>query len=141
MYQRIKIRNRIAGVWCLILLLLVPMGCKSSEEDMKLQDLNGTVMKQEDIPTPLKEELEVRQKEEFRITYEDGEYLYLCVGYGEQESGGYSIQVKEFGLYEDYILLDTTLIGPGNDEAAKKIPSYPYLVLRTEIRTEPVVFE
>ena len=82
MYQRIKMRNRIAGVGCLILMLLVAMGCRSSEEDVKLQDLNGTVMTQENIPTPLKEELEVRQKEEFRITYEDGEYLYLCVGYG-----------------------------------------------------------
>ena len=141
MYQRIKMRNRIAGAGCLILLLTAAMGCKSSEEDVKLQDLNGTVMTQENIPTPLKEELEVRQKEEFRITYEDGDYLYLCVGYGAQESGGYSIQVKEFALYEDYILLDTTLIGPGHDEAAKKIPSYPYLVLRTEIRTDPVVFE
>ncbi len=140
MYQVKRLTKQLLGAVCL-LLFLVPAGCKNGEDDVKLQELVYTVLAKENIPTPLLDELEVRKKEEFRITYEDGEYLYLCVGYGQQESGGYSIQVKELGLYEEYILLDTTLIGPEHEEAAKKVASYPYLVLRTEIRNDPIVFE
>lgn len=140
MYQLKKWMNPALLCAC-VLAMFCLAGCQKEEEDVKLQELTYTVLAEKNIPTPLLDELEVRKKEEFRITYEDGEYLYLCVGYGQQESGGYSIQVKELGLYEDYILLDTTLIGPSHDEAAQKVPSYPYMVLRTELRNTPVLFE
>lgn len=140
MYQMKKMVRPALLVAC-ILAMFSFAGCRKTQEDVKIQELDYTVLAEKNIPTPLLEELEVRKKEEFRITYEDGEYLYLCVGYGQQESGGYSIQVKELGLYEDYILLDTTLLGPSHDEAAKKTPSYPYMVLRTELRNTPVMFE
>lgn len=116
-------------------------GCKSKEEALLLRELEYTVLAKENIPEPLLEELEARKKEEFRITYEDGEYLYLCVGYGQQDCGGYSIQVKQMSLYEGYILLDTTLLGPESEDVAQQVSSYPYLVLRTELLEDPVVFE
>lgn len=125
----------------LLLGILFLSGCKNEAKEEPLRELPYTVLSKENIPTPLLDELEVRKKEEFRITYEDGEYLYLCVGYGQQESGGYSIQVKELGLYEEHILLDTTLIGPEHEEAAQKVETYPYAVLRTEIVNLPVIFE
>lgn len=140
MYQAKKMSLRLIGVLCLWA-MFIPAGCTKNTEDVKISDIAYTVLAEENIPIPLSDELEVRKKEEFRITYEDGEYLYFCVGYGRQECGGYSIQVKEMGLYEDHILLDTTLIGPEHEEAVQKVESYPYIVLRTELRSEPVIFE
>ena len=41
------------------------------------------------------------------MTYEDGEYCYLAVGYGEQETNGFSVRV--LGLYEkgDGVVFET----------------------------------
>lgn len=120
--------------------LLLLGGCKTADEAECIRELEYTVLAKENIPTELLEELEARKSKLFQVTYEDGAYLYLCVGYGEQESGGYCIQTRELALYEEYILLDTVLMGPTQEEAAQKVSSAPYLVIRTEALDYPVVF-
>ncbi|MBQ7972951.1 MAG: protease complex subunit PrcB family protein [Lachnospiraceae bacterium] len=138
--------KNIRKQWKLLLLgsvtavLLLLGGCKTADEAECIRELEYTVLAKENIPTELLEELEARKSKLFQVTYEDGAYLYLCVGYGEQESGGYCIQTRELALYEEYILLDTVLMGPTQEEAAQKVSSAPYLVIRTEALDYPVVF-
>ena len=36
-----------------------------------------------------------KKEASFKMTYADSGYLYLCVGYGKQDSGGYSITVDD----------------------------------------------
>ena len=70
--------------------------------------------------------------------------MYICVGYGEQVSGGYSIAVNALYLTENAIYADTTLLGPDpSDPAAgkKNSVSCPYIVLKTEFIDKPVVFD
>ena len=54
------------------------------------------------------------------MTYSDEEKLYIVTGYGPQETGGYSIQVKELYLTENAIVFDTELSGPEKGETVTK---------------------
>ena len=87
------------------------------------------------------EQLEEKKKESFKLTYEAEDSLYLCVGYGEQATGGYSISVNELYLSENAIYFDTNLIGPEPSEPAAEAASYPYLAVKTAYLDKPVVFQ
>jgi len=60
---------------------------------------------------------------------------------GKQETGGYSITVPELYLTDNSIIVKTELKGPERSEPTGEEPSYPYIVLRTELLEEPVVFQ
>ena len=55
-----------------------------SEETVKLRDLEFTVLSEEMVPQELLAILEEKKSEPFQFTYSDNEFLYICVGYGEQ---------------------------------------------------------
>ena len=74
-------------------------------------------------------------------TYADGGYLYLCIGYGKQETGGYSIAVNDLYETANAIYLDTSLIGPKEADGKNGNPSYPYLVIKTPFMDKTVVFD
>ena len=85
--------------------------------------------------------IEEKKSAPFQITYTDNENLYICVGYGQQETGGYSIAVEELYLTDTNICVDTTLLGPEASEKSNKTPSYPFIVLKTEFLEQTVIFE
>ncbi len=124
-------------IGCLLLMLILT-GCSGKVVDEKIKDLDFTVVEEAEVPTELLEEIESRKNGPFHMSYSCGEDLYIVVGYGMQETGGYSIQVPQFYLTENAIVLETKLIGPKEKEA--KVRSYPYLVIKTENREEPIVY-
>ena len=86
--------------------------------------------------------IEKQKKEaDFKLTYEDDGQLYIVRGYGEQETGGYSIAVKEVYLTKNAICFHTMLIGPGEAEEKTKAPSYPYIVVQVKSQDKNVIFE
>lgn len=121
---------------------LLLAGCTFlNEETIKLRDLDFTVLSEEKIPEELLTIIEEKKATPFQITYSDNEYLYICVGYGEQETGGYSIAVNELYLTETNICVNTSLLGPDVSEKANRTPSYPYIVIKTEYLDQTVIFE
>jgi len=98
-------------------------------------------MEEEKAPAELIRILEEKRVNEFKLTYEEEGSLYLCVGYGEQKTNGYSIAVQELYLSENAIYFDTNLIGPGKEEEVTETPSYPCLIIKTEPLDKPVVFQ
>ena len=106
--------------------------------------LEFTVLAEENIPEELRTVIEEKKSSAFKVTYQDNGFLYICVGYGQQVSGGYSITVNALYLTDNAIYADTTLLGPDPADPAtekKKAPSCPYIVLKTEFIDKPVVFE
>ena len=97
------------------------------------------IVKQEELPDEAVEFIEQRKKKEFQMTYLVGDVLYLLKGYGEQMTGGYSIQVEEVSESENGVFCKTRLIGPyeGNQGAE---PSYPCIVLKIKKTVKPVQF-
>ena len=76
----------------------------------------------------------------FEMTYNDKEYLYICIGYGRMEYSGHSIVVNELFLGENGILVDTSLIGPEAGKEKINTVQFPVLVLKTELIEEVPLF-
>lgn len=138
-----KVKNS-KGFPLICVLLLVSFllsGCTMLQSQKKVQDLEFTVVRPEEIPDTLKEQVESKLEEKFTLTYRDNEYLYIARGYGQQETGGYCITVDQCYLSEDAVCVKTTLTGPQPGEKVSTVPSCPYIVLKLEQRDEKVVFE
>lgn len=117
-------------------------GCNFPEGSSdKIRDLEFTVVSEENLSDELKTILDERKANPFKVTFNDKEYLYICIGYGQQATGGYSIAVDSLYLTEDAILVSTSLLGPGPDDDTSSSASYPYIVLKTEYLDIPVIFE
>ncbi len=134
-----------AGILGAALILCFLTGCAKEKEPLeKIKDLEFTVLAEENIPEELKNVIEEKKGSAFKVTYQDNGFLYICIGYGEQVSGGYSITVNDLYLTENAMYVDTTLIGPDPADTAvakKNMPSYPYIVIKTEFIDKPVVFD
>ncbi len=125
-----------------VMLIGVLTGCEMlNMERVKLRDLEFVILSEEVLPAELKTIIDERKAEEFKLTFADADALYICVGYGQQKTGGFSITVDELYLTEDAIYVETTLLGPDGSEKPSKAPSYPYIVIKTEALDETVVCE
>ena len=115
-------------------------GCSRTEAPEKTNDLEFTVVSGTDIPEELQTLIAERQENAFELTFSDKSCLYVIKGYGKQPSGGYSIVIHDFYQSNDQLVFDTELFGPKKDEPVSDSPSYPYIVIKTEYRENPVVF-
>ena len=107
----------------------------------KIRDIEYTVVKENEIPDLLVDKIEEQKEGTMKLTYLEDEYLYIVKGYGKQDTGGYSISVKELYLTENAIYFSTDFHGPKKGELVTDTPSYPYIVIKMEKMDEPVVFE
>lgn len=129
-------------ILCTVLTMVFLGGCSMlSEENVKLRDLDFTVLSDDKIPEELQTIIEEKKAQPFKLTYSDNEYLYICIGYGEQTTGGYSIAVNELYLTDSAIHVNTQLLGPDSAEKSNKTPSYPYIVIKTEFLDQTVIFD
>ena len=116
--------------------------CSVEKDDLKkVRDLEFTVVGEADLPEELKNVIGEKKAAPFKLTYTDDQNLYIVVGYGEQETGGYSISVRELYLTENAIVADTELLGPEAAEQAGTEKSFPYIVIKTEYLEEPIIFQ
>jgi len=122
--------------------VLMLTSCKTGKitED-KVKDIDYTVVTDADIPDTLRNAIEEKKEESFKLSYSDGEALYIAVGYGRQQSGGYSITVDDLYLTSNNIVFATTLNGPGKEASGTDTPSYPYLIVKTEYMDCEIVYE
>lgn len=133
--------NRIGVFFCAAALLLLLGGCSVLDrEQVKLRDLDFTVLGEEKIPAELGSIIEERKEQPFKLTYRDADFLYIVIGYGEQQTGGYSIAVNELYLTENAVQISTSLLGPDSAGPKDSAPSYPYIVVKTELLEETVIF-
>ena len=96
-----------------------------------------TVICGDEIP----EEINESKAKAMKLTYKDDEYLYIAEGFGTKETGGYSITVNQFYVKDKAMYFDTKLLAPKEGEKVSSQPSYPYIVIKTELSELPVVFE
>lgn len=134
-------KRNLCGISLLILCLALFAGCGGQPKEEKVADLDFTVLDEASIPDELKEIVEGKKTDTFKLTYSDESFLYIAVGYGEQASGGYSIQVKDLYLTEKNIYLNTDLMGPSKKEEVSETATYPYIVIKMEYRQETVIFD
>jgi hypothetical protein len=137
-----KITSLLSAALLIVLSSLQLTGCTFvSDERIKLRDLDFTILSEDVVPDELKKIIDEKQGQEFRLTYSDNDNLYICIGYGEQQGGGYSITVNELYLTDDAIYVNTALLKPDKTSDAKISTSCPYVVIKTEHLDETVIFE
>ena len=120
--------------------ILLLTGCDTiGRKETKIRDLEFVVVHESAIPEKLLEVLEEMKKESFNYVYADEDYLYICVGYGQQKHSGYSIAVDGLYLTDKAIHAETTLIGPDKENLKRNTPSYPYIVLKTDYLEQTVI--
>ncbi len=135
-------RRKMLLLAVLAVCVMLLSGCTFlSEEKLKLRDLDFTVLSEDKIPEELAAIIEEKKSKPFQITYSDSENLYICAGYGQHDTGGYSIAVNELYLTETNICVNTCLLGPDASEKENQTPSYPYIVIKTERLDQTVIFE
>lgn len=132
----------------LILLLMIVVNvlslaaCKTEDTDVKkIKDLEFTVVEDADLPGELKEIIDEKKENPFKLSYSNKDNLYIVVGYGKQNSGGYSISVEQLYLTSNAIYIDTNLIGPSKDDLVTQGVTYPYIVVKLEFMDKSVVFQ
>lgn len=128
----------MASLLMLVLLTACGGGKVSKQQE---NPLDYTVVPRSDVPETLLNTLNEKKSESMTMTYGEGEYLYIIVGYGVMPTGGYSISVERLVETEDEIFIKTNLRGPAAGEAVNKAESYPYIVVKTEYTDKKVVFE
>jgi len=124
-----------------IAMMILLTSCKNDDAlGAKIRDIDFTIASQDEILKEIRELIEERQQDPFKLTYSDGGYLYIVVGYGKQSTGGYSITVENLYLAENGIYAETKLIGPSKDDTPGEAPSYPYIVIKIENIDKVVIF-
>lgn len=132
----------LLAVTALALLFALLTGCSAhAKEDVEHEEVPYKILEESEIPAKLMETIEKKKAAEFKMSFENEDGLYLAHGYGQQETGGYSIAVRELYVSEQALYFDTELLGPEHGSNPQKKPSYPYIVVKTKNLEKNVVFE
>lgn len=132
--KKVSVVLVLAGI-CFLLSACAEM--YRSEE--RVRDLPFTVLDESAVPENLLSEIAKRKTEPFEYIFSDREHMYICIGYGEQKTKGYSVAVDELYLTEDAVYVETTLLGPKTKRMENTEVSYPYIVIKTEYLEQTIV--
>ncbi len=129
----------------MLLLLLIPVllmltGCGKKETETEISPVDFTVVPNSDLPQALATLIEEKKSGDMMMTYATEDELYIIRGYGTRPSDGYNIQVAQFGKTGDRLVFTTELTGPEKDSQSTSLPTYPYIVIKTEYIELPVDF-
>lgn len=137
-----ELEKRFFSILLVCLLCAGVIACGAKQDSMeKIKDLEFSVISEDKLPEELFSMIEEKKESPFKLTFQDQGFLYICVGYGQQETAGYSITVNALYETSNAIYIDTNLLGPNAEEKGKKAPSYPYIVVKTENIEKSVVFD
>ena len=133
-------KKRLFSLMAVLGCVVCIQGCTLCEEEEKLRDVDYTVVCPEDVPQELGDEIAGVKAQEFQISYDDGEYLYIARGYGSRNTSGYNISVKDMYITEHTLVLDTEITGPREGEDVVEKKTMPYIIVKTESMERQIVF-
>lgn len=137
-----KKRRTPTGLFCFLFLTVLLAGCRNDRlDEKKVRDVEYTVTSEDRLPEELKVLIDGKKQQPFKMTYQDGDYLYICQGFGTQPTGGYSIQVGEVYQTSNAIYFSAILVGPSVSEQSVEKETMPYIVVKTEYQDMTVVFD
>jgi len=130
------------GFFCLVLMLFTfAGGCAIQKNDTeKLREVDFTVVEEEDAPEELQNIIEDKKDTDMQLFYADEGYLYIVRGYGKQDTGGYSVEVRDCYETTNAICVETNLLGPPKGEEIVEKPTYPSVIIKMEYSEKNVMF-
>lgn len=125
---------------CAIFLFLTACSVETYDQT-KENDIDFTVLSEEEIPEQVREIIEASKTENFRKTYSDKDYLYIIIGYGAQPTSSYSIEIQELYESSNAVYVTSMLKGPSRAEKVLEVETYPYIVVKMQYTDKAVVFQ
>ncbi len=110
-------------------------------EEEKVQDLEYSIVNQEDQPEEVQILIADNKANKMKMSYTDQGLEYIIIGYGAQETSGYSVEVLEVYESENAVYVTTNLLGPLSGEEIVELPTYPYVVICIQENQKPIVYE
>jgi hypothetical protein len=133
--------RQMLTVGMVLVVMASATGCISQDgEEEKLRDLDFTVVSGDEIPEELLTQIDEQKEKPFHLTYIDQGYLYLAVGYGKQDTSGYSIRITECSESETKITFGTELVGPDAEEETVEADTWPWVTIKLEETDKNVEF-
>ncbi len=126
---------------CLVSCIFLTIGCSKKPGDITYQQLDYTLPNQEEIPSTLRQQIQLAKAYPFTMEYKQGEDLFLAVGYGQKPTGGYSVQVVAIGEAQGRVQVVTKLIAPSPDEYVTTVITYPIIVIQIKDPGVPIEFK
>lgn len=138
-----KFFHKLESLYIVICLVcFFSAGCNVKQYDeTKQNDVDFTVLSEEEIPEQVKEIIEASKTETFRKTYSDKDYLYIIIGYGAQPTSSYSIEIQELYESSNALYVTSMLKGPSRAEKVLEIETYPCIVVKVQHTDKAVVFQ
>lgn len=132
----------IGGMLLLVAVSYILSGCMVTKvEEEKVQDIAYTIVSEEEQPQEVQFLIEENKQGKMKMSYTDQGLEYIIIGYGAQETSGYSIEVLEVYESANAIYVTTNLLGPMSGEDVVELPTYPYVVICIEENEKPIVYE
>ena len=131
------------GVVILFLLTFVIClyGCKKdTPEKNEPVDVEFAVVPDTELPEELHDYIENRRDEEFKMSFIDGNYMYIAICYGKMTGRGYSIHIYDVKEYDDNISINAKLASPKNNNG-DTVETFPYIVIKLENKNKKVIFK
>lgn len=121
---------------------LLSSGCSARRADReKTGELEYETVDGPELPETLRQKIEKEKDEPFLLAYGDGGRLHIALGYGEQESGGYSVRIEEAYETEDAVCIRTCLTGPDEGEEVLREADYPWAALEADYTEKRILWE
>lgn len=125
-----------------VFLLAALTACQFEEtKEKKVKDLDYTVCDESKLPAELKDIIQEKRKEPFKLTYRTKDYLYIVVGYGAQDRMDLNVVMKELYLTENAIFVDTDMISEENKTLEDNKVTYPWIAVKCELYDLEVNFK
>lgn len=122
-----------------IAILLFCSACSQADAPEKVKDIDFTVCDETRLPKELLEIIEEKKDTPFRLSYSTGSYMYIVVGYGEQNRDNLSVVVNDLFVGEKNIYVSTTLISD-SQQMKEGVVTYPYVAMKCEKYDMPIVY-
>lgn len=135
------VRERIQIGMVFVFCVLLCSCALLDTSDKKMSEIMFEVVDIEMLPEEIQTMVDEKKTSAFRMAYHTDTATYIILGYGQQETSGYSIQVNDVYQGENGIWVDTDLIGPAKSESVEMTLSYPFVVIKTEKIDQTIRFK
>lgn len=78
-------KNRLLTGALILFLMIIVSSCGIEKiSRKKIKDIDFTVVAEIEMPLEVKQIVEKRKEQPFKVTYSDNQYTYIIIGYGRQ---------------------------------------------------------
>ena len=133
-------KNRLLTGALIFFLMIIVSSCGIEKiSRKKIKDIDFTVVAEIEMPLEVKQIVEKRKEQPFKVTYSDNQYTYIIIGYGRQNHQGYSIKVNNLYETKNGIYIKTEFQGPKEYSNSENV-TYPYIVVKIQQTDKSVIF-